>query len=219
MKNYERENNPEIVIAKIAKEKWMKFALEIGLSELIAEDIFTIFERNYSAPKRKYHNFEHILSILDLINEAKDDVEDLKTLYLAVWFHDVIYRMNENFDNEELSARIAGSFLETILPQEVEKIKAMIMSTKNHESSDHDSQILIDADLAILGSSEDNYKKYVKSIREEYDYISDKDFRIGRLQVLRKILNKPYIFTTQYFKKFEESARRNIANEIAELEK
>jgi predicted metal-dependent HD superfamily phosphohydrolase len=75
--------------------------------------------------------------------------------------------------------------------------------------------VLIDADLAILGADDPAYRAYADQIRQEYAWVSEPDYRMGRRQVLECFLARPKIF--DLLAHLEEPARRNIAAEIARL--
>ena len=77
--------------------------------------------------------------------------------------------------------------------------------------------MLLDADLAVLGASGSVYQEYADNIRREYAWVADKEYRIGRRQVLTKLLAKSKIF--DLLNHLEEPARRNIVAEIARLAK
>jgi predicted metal-dependent HD superfamily phosphohydrolase len=76
--------------------------------------------------------------------------------------------------------------------------------------------VLIDADLAILGASELVYRTYAEQIRQEYAWVPEPDYRMGRRQVLERFLARPKVF--HFLAHLEEAARRNIAAEIARLQ-
>ena len=75
--------------------------------------------------------------------------------------------------------------------------------------------MLIDSDLAILGASESAYQAYANQIRQEYAWVPETDYRMGRRKVLERFLARPRIF--HYLADLEASARRNIAAEISRL--
>ncbi len=76
----------------------------------------------------------------------------------------------------------------------------------------------MDADLAILGAAKVDYKAYMQAIRQEYDWIADKLYRIARKQVLQNFLQRPRIyFTNQLFEALEVRAKQHIQAEIAVL--
>ena len=102
----------------------------------------------------------------------------------------------------------------------VECVQNLILNTKNHQAppADIDSQILLDADLAILGASELEYKTYAQGIRQEYAWVADELYRVGRRQVLQNFLQRDRIYLTpQLFGKLEARARLNLQAEIATL--
>ncbi len=59
----------------------------------------------------------------------------------------------------------------------------------------------------------------MQAIRQEYDWIADKLYRIDRKQVLQNFLQRARIyFTNQLIESLEVRARRNIQAKIAVLE-
>ena len=185
----------------------------LKLSKKIAEE--------YQAENRSYHNFEHIENSLSFLDERRQEIRDLTGVKLAMWFHDVVYDTKAN-DNEERSAQYAQNYLEQLgIPEEIiAHVVALIRATVKHEAieNDSDSAIFLDADLAILGVSEENYDKYAAKIRKEYAWVSDEEYRTGRLKVLKSFLNRPRIyFTEEAGKELEQQARANIEREIIRL--
>jgi len=185
----------------------------LKLSKKIAEE--------YQTENRSYHNFEHIENLLSFLKERESEIRDLNGVKLAAWLHDVVYDTMAN-DNEEKSAQYAQNYLEQLgIPEEtIAHVVALIRATVKHEAieNDSDSAIFLDADLAILGSSEENYDKYAAKIRKEYEWVSDEPYRAGRIKVLKKILQRPQIyFTERAGKELEQQAKVNIEREISRL--
>lgn len=211
-------------------------ALEKKKIEILQEDFCDIFGEDkrsdalklskkiteeYDAENRSYHNFEHIENFLSFLNERKQEIRDLNRVKLAAWFHDVVYDTNAK-DNEEKSAQYAQNYLEQLgIPAEIiARVVALIGATVKHEAieNDSDSAIFLDADLAILGSSEENYDKYAAKIRKEYAWVSDEQYKAGRIKVLESFLQRPRIyFTERAVNELEQQARINIEREIASL--
>ncbi len=78
-----------------------------------------------------------------------------------------------------------------------------------------DNLIFLDLDLAILGASPAKYWQYAIAIRQEYSYLSDRDYRQGRKQVLAEFLNRDRIYFTKHFnRQLESIARKNLQTEI-----
>jgi predicted metal-dependent HD superfamily phosphohydrolase len=92
----------------------------------------------------------------------------------------------------------------------------LIRKTKTHDAGDDaDAQVLIDADLAILGADEPAYRTYAEQIRQEYAWVPEPEYWIGRRRVLQKFLDRPRIY--HILSHLEAAARHNLAAEIARL--
>lgn len=178
----------------------------------------------YDEPHRGYHDLRHLEEVLaridEILSSGHDDV-DRDAVLLAAWFHDAVY---EPFgDNEERSAVLAEQDLGAagVDPTLVEEVVRLIRLTKHHQVFDHDlaGAVLCDADLAILAADGERYAAYVAGVRHEYAAAPDEDFRRGRAQVLRSLLEAPALFTTAYGRQhWEAAARANLTRELADLE-
>jgi len=179
-------------------------------------EIFT----KYSEPKRQYHTIDHLEAMISDLKEVKPMILDWDTTLFAVFYHDIIYRASSS-TNEGDSAKLAMQRLSEIgYPAEkVAKCANMILATKQHElSEDNDTNYLTDADLAILGKSPYDYKKYSEQIREEYSIYPDFMYNTGRKKALQHFLQMESIYKTEYFsKKYEKQARVNVKNELETL--
>jgi predicted metal-dependent HD superfamily phosphohydrolase len=75
--------------------------------------------------------------------------------------------------------------------------------------------IFLDLDLLILGMEREQYVKYAKNIRKEYDFVPDDIYAKERKIILNQYLNSQFIFKTKNFRDlFEKQARNNIKFEI-----
>ncbi len=186
-----------------------------------AKELFKKIAEEYQAENRKYHNFEHIEKMITFLQAYEQEIQDGTGMKLAAYFHDIVYDTKVK-DNEEQSAQYAQNYLTRLgIPDDtVNHVLALIRATTKHEiiESDTDSAFFLDADLAILGSNEEKYDKYATKIREEYAWVSDKEYKAGRIKVLEGFLNRPTIyFTEEAGKELEQRARRNIEREITRL--
>ncbi|MBM3256071.1 MAG: HD domain-containing protein [Candidatus Moranbacteria bacterium] len=186
-----------------------------------AKELFKKIAEEYQAETREYHNFEHIEKMLAFLQAYGQKIKDRIGVKLATYFHDIVYDTKAK-DNEEQSAQYAQNYLTRLGISEdvVSHVLVLIRATVKHEviENDTDSAIFLDADLAILGSSEEIYDKYAARIRKEYSWVPDDQYRIGRKKVLQDFLNRPRIyFTEQAGKELEQQARANIEREIARL--
>ena len=79
-----------------------------------------------------------------------------------------------------------------------------------------DQELIVDIDLAILGSNKKDYDFYELDIRDEYSWVSDDAFRNGRKDVLKHFLGKQ-LYHTKNFITLEERAKQNILESIKRL--
>lgn len=201
--------------------RWQALLQPLSVEPELGQSVWIDLVNNYSTVNRVYHNLKHINHILAVIDTLQYWSVNLTTLQFAAWFHDVIYDTQMK-DNEEKSAEYAEGVLKLFrLPQAtIERVTTLILTTKNHQAlfTDKDSQILIDADLAIFGSSELEYREYAHAIRQEYDWVSETDYRMARKRVLQGFLQRGKIYRTeQLFTLLEERARQNLLAELANL--
>jgi predicted metal-dependent HD superfamily phosphohydrolase len=184
-----------------------------------ADELFADLTRRYAEPHRVYHTLDHIAHVLRIINDLKDLSKDLAAIRLAAWFHDAVYDPTAS-DNEEQSAAYADRWLARLrLPQAlIRSVDAMILATKTHQAEDGDAQVLIDADLAILGADREDYTRYASAIRQEYAWLSDEDYRAGRVRVLQGFLSRERLYLTEpMHRRYDAAARRNLAWEVERL--
>ena len=205
----------------IARSQWdsllLPFQVDINISHKVFFDLFTA----YSSPTRFYHNLAHILQVLETIDLMRSLSENLVAIQFAAWFHDVIYDPKAK-DNEEKSAEYAADKLKIlgINPEIIDPVIRLILTTKKHQppANDIDSRILLDADLSILGATTAEYRNYAKAIKREYAWLSEREYVLGRKQVLENFLKRERIYhTPQMFAALESKARHNIQEEIESL--
>jgi predicted metal-dependent HD superfamily phosphohydrolase len=138
---------------------------------------------------------------------------------LAAWLHDVVYDTHAA-DNEAQSAAYAGRVLAALdLPHDlIAHVQALILATQDHQATDADSALLLDADLSTLGGDYPQYCAYVQAIRREYAWVPEAAFRAGRVRMLEGFLRRERIYhTALLFDALEAPARRNLAAELHEL--
>ena len=54
----------------------------------------------YGSKERFYHTLEHIRAVLEFVKARTDQLQDRRSVELAVWFHDAVYDTKAQ-DNEE----------------------------------------------------------------------------------------------------------------------
>lgn len=190
------------------------FQVDKNVSKKILMDLCIL----YTSEDRFYHRLEHIEQILCTIDSLRPICQNLPALQLAAWFHDAIYNPKAK-NNEEKSAEYAAIALTQLqIPHTIiDRVIKMILYTQYHQaaSDDIDSQIFLDADLAILGTNTREYNVYAAAIRREYSWMAAAEYQQGRIEILQKFWQRQRIyFTDRMFTKLEKKARQNILAEI-----
>jgi predicted metal-dependent HD superfamily phosphohydrolase len=175
----------------------------------------------YAEPSRHYHDQQHLSEVLERLDElaaagtAFDDVP----VRLAAWFHDAVYDCER--DAEERSAARAEHALADLCPADlVEEVARLVRITETHAPADDDANgaALSDADLAVLGSTPARYAEYAADVRQEYSHLSDEEWRAGRADLIRALLERERLFHTAIgHARWEPAARVNLQAELAGL--
>ena len=185
-----------------------------------AHEVYNDLVARYSEPCRVYHTLVHIRHCLDEFEQVRHLATNPDTVELALWYHDAIYNTKAK-DSEERSAVFAVEVVRNAsLPDKLgQSVANLIMATKHSESpTDPDVQLLVDIDLSILGQSEEKFDEYELQVRKEYEWVSEGAFVTGRSAILKSFLNRPTIYSTQFFRnKYEAQARRNIDRSLSRL--
>ena len=134
-------------------ERWQAILGRTGLDDP-GWAILTELESLYSEPHRKYHNLRHVLDCLGYLDSHPVEGSDPSAVELAIWFHDAIYLPQEK-GNEQASADMALERLKNMganvkLRQKVHRL--IMVTTHDKEPQDLDEAVMIDVDLAILGT-------------------------------------------------------------------
>lgn len=167
---------------------------------------------------RKYHGRTHLLAVLEAVDLLTEPSDPPRTVVLAAWFHDAIYRGIAGQDEEE-SARLAEDRLQHAgLPEaEVDEVARLVRMTADHrpDPGDAAAALLSDADLSVLGGDPAAYARYVAAVRQDFAHIGDDDFAAGRSAVVRQLLElDPLFHTSRGRGLWLEAARRNLQGEL-----
>jgi predicted metal-dependent HD superfamily phosphohydrolase len=202
---------------------WLRTLERYRVAPVDAYPSFDALVAAYTAPERHYHNLEHLSEMFRVAERLAALVEDPGALSLAIWFHDAVYDSRAK-DNERRSGELAVDLLGPIgVPAStIERIVGMIWATAHTADAVppavRDTQVLLDADLAILCASEERYARYAEDIRKEYAWVPEADYRTGRAAVLERFLAAPQIYYTPVmFEEGEQRARANLRAELTRL--
>ncbi len=174
--------------------------------------------KEYQNKSRHYHNLSHIYSMLQIIDN--NNIDKTHDIILAIFYHDIVYDSTQK-DNELQSAlSFERDFADILTDQQIKYIKDLIISTQKHIPivNNKENSLLLDIDLAILGTDKTTYNCYTEAIRKEYHWVPLELYVSGRKKVLEQFLLREKIYYTSYFHSlWEAKARENIENEINTL--
>jgi len=175
----------------------------------------------YRHPSRHYHNVTHIVQCLEVLAayEGGGGGTVPADVRLAVFYHNAVYDSMRK-DNEEASARVAKEAISPWLPEaRVRKIEQLIQVTSHLIVPIlPEEQLIVDADLSILGMPSNMFDAYEVAIRREYAWVAEDKYRLGRAAILRNFLNRAAIYSTQWFHgQYEAAARVNLERSLARL--
>ncbi|MGI9232146.1 MAG: HD domain-containing protein [Woeseiaceae bacterium] len=221
-----KESSAGIAIPKRrrSKGKVMDDQLWRGLTKNLSIDTnletFEKLQSAYSEKHRHYHTGVHIDYCLALFDEYRTTAIAPAEVECALWFHDAVYNPMSG-DNELKSANWAVRFLRKngCSDEQCNLVRHLIMSTIHEAPAiDPDAQLLVDIDLAILGTNEKTYERFEIDVRREYKWVPGPLFRRARMKILQSFLDRDSIYSTRPFRdKYESRARSNIEETLKRL--
>ena len=201
------------------EQRWAALWQRLGAQES-ADAVYSDLVARYSEPHRAYHTLEHIGHCLDELEQVRHLSINPNAVELALWYHDAIYDTKTK-DSEERSTALAVEMVRnTSLSDNLGQLIANLITATKHTvlTTDSDVQLLVDIDLSILGQPENKFDEYERQVRKEYEWVPEDQFVAGRSAILKSFLDRPNIYSTQFFRnKYEAQARANIAKSLARL--
>ena len=197
---------------------WRDLASAFDLPAAFSEALLAELQAGYGHPSRHYHNEKHIVAMLN--GATGLEFNDPNMARLAIFFHDVIYDPTRS-DNEQRSANLLREKLaDLVVSERLDRAADIITATNDHKATgDHDTDLVLDLDMAILGQPWPVYLSYAQGVMAEYlPHIGDAAWRQGRISLfIDPTLAHRDIFITEHFKPLETQARENLRHEKAWL--
>ena len=187
--------------------------------------------QRWNAPNRQLHNVRRLMNTLTHIDEIASSAHDPDILRVAAWYYGA-------FLNKALEIKLGGfqaNFAATrcidhahnrltnlgVADEVVARIDELIAFLTRHRAprSDFDAQVLVDADLAGLACSPQDYKKLRTSLRAELSELDDLQFVKARLALVKKLLSYETIYQSPLGSAWENTARANLEVELTRLDR
>jgi predicted metal-dependent HD superfamily phosphohydrolase len=202
------------------RKRWQFLAENIGLDRAKSQEVGDELLSQYSASSRHYHGVQHIVSMLEGFDPIKASFEQPLAAELAIFFHDAIYDPSRQ-DNEAQSARRMQELLGGLVDRSLlETAARSIEATKQHAlTPSHDTNLLIDLDMAILGQPWPVYERYARDVMQEYlPVYGELAYRHGRRTLfLEPTIAHGSVFLTDAFKSLNAQALENMQREAEML--
>lgn len=199
--------------------RWNDLAARLGIVRPLVA--FRWLESRYSERSRKYHTARHVNENLAVLDRSRHPEAANPLVEYALWFHDAVYNTFSK-KNEHRSAEAAVRVLERSGRPAADRalVRELILATYHATlPSAPAAQLVVDVDLAILGSEAERYAEYELQIRAEYWWVPTKLYRKQRSEILNAFLMRPSIYATHEFReRLERRARNNIGWALEQLD-
>ena len=153
---------------------------------------YSILLSMWNESHRSYHTQNHLLDLIEQINEHKSKLSQTQyeKLILCALFHDIVYDPIRG-DNEQKSADFFINCCSEKDNIDLLEVKQMILDTKTHEAQTDLSQLFIHFDMKVVESDYEKLLEWEKGIKEEFEPVYGKDqYKFGRLNFLESLLDK-----------------------------
>lgn len=189
---------------------------------LLQEQIVFILD-SYSEPWRQYHNCDHILKMLDLLQVVGAEnlsADDIHAIQVMIIYHDVVYKIGrEKGWNESESAAVASRQLKvnSFSSDLLDLVCTGIIATTNHELPDakwkHLMGLFLDIDLFVgFGATWKEFDANTKLLETEFSPLyTVVEYRDGRAKFAKTFLERDAIFITSHFCEYEQEVRRSLS--------
>lgn len=168
---------------------------------------------HYKDPIRHYHGW---WKVLDMFQRALDiDIKLTPEQIIAILYMDIVYVPGmTNGVNELLSSKLLASDAPILGSFNLDIATKIIQDTVTHQATIHESRIIQDLDLAILGDDFTHFQVYNQlAYLETRHLVADrKDFDTRRLRYLIELLQVPAPAQTRFYElhQYEDRVYDNV---------
>ena len=158
------------------------------LSQYINVSFIPVLIHLWEDPKRKYHNIEHLETVLSYIEKHRNSISSYDryvALILAAFFHDAWYDPKDKSNEDKSIDLLVRNYThqDSAILNEVIKL---IETTKHRKiPTEKLSKLFWMADNSKFVENFESQKKIEAKIRSEYPLVSDKDYCNKRIEFLK----------------------------------
>lgn len=185
---------------------------------------------HWSAPERRFHNTRHLIDVLAHIDELAATSHDPDVLRVAAWYHGIALNRclsiraqgSDPMSAENLCVGITRTRLSELGVSEdvIDRVAELLSYIARHRAprSDVDAQVLVDADLAMLAVSPQEYKKLRENLRAELSDVEETEYLRARRAVVKQLLSFNPLYQSPLGEAWDSAARANLEVELAKLD-
>lgn len=196
------------------EREWRALAARRGWQSEVGERWLADLTARHAEPHRHYHSVSHIVDLL--VRIAALPFADRSAAVAAAFWHDAIYEVGVR-DNEARSADLARAALNELDAKPfAARVAAICAATATHTATgDADTDLFLDADMAVLGDAPDAYDRYREAVMAEHlTAVPREAYLSGRIALfIEPTLAGGPIFHTPSLAPREAQARENLARE------
>jgi predicted metal-dependent HD superfamily phosphohydrolase len=153
---------------------------------------YNILLSMWNESHRHYHNQNHLLNLIEEINNMKSNLDErqYEKLILSALFHDIVYDPSRS-DNEERSAEFFINSCSDKSNPDILEIKQIILDTKTHEGKTDLSEIFNYIDMKVVEGDINELIKWEEGISAEFEPVYGKEnYKMGRINFLESLIDK-----------------------------
>lgn len=185
---------------------------------------------HWSAPERRLHNTRHLINVLAHIDELATTSHDPDVLRVAAWYHGIALNRCLSIRVQGADPLAAASVCQDLTRRRlrdlgvgedvVDRVVELLSFIARHRAprTDVDAQVLVDADLAMLAVSPQEYKKFRESLRAELADVEETEYLRARRAVVKQLLSFDPLYQSPLGEAWDSAARANLEVELAKLD-
>lgn len=176
---------------------------------------------------RSFHNARYLSSVLEHLDKLEGAATDPAALRVAFAYRGAQEEVGwEDADIEGVPAavpqitspeRLAQLGVE---PDQVARIQELVAQLSSHQPDPHDldAKIIIDADMAVLASPPQLYRKLLEGLRSEVPHMDSAVFLRHRRRAIKRLLSRRNVFFSPIGRQWDQVARENLEAELGAIE-
>jgi len=182
--------------------------------------IINILTDHYGESHRYYHTAGHIAHCLRTYDQAALELGANDRVEMALWFHDLVHKPGRAGTEARSAERFRSLSNGQLTTHFIKTVEHLIRSTQHLTLSDNpDEQFVSDVDLSGLAKPWDTFIADTYLLRQEDEAIDNETFQAGLRHFFNRLLDRPHIYGTSWFRaRAETTARNNIRRLLTDME-